>query len=111
MEFARANGILVYTLTAIRDPPAPQPIVVTDDAPFAKVRIVGVTEQYRVVTEVETFIPKFINTLLHSDINWMEEIETRFGHEVAQEILATSVHAYPSIFLSTTQGESDQDFT
>jgi len=94
-EFARANGILVYKLTAMPDPPAPPPIVVTDVAPFAKVRIVGVAEQYRIVTEVETFIPNFTNTLLHIDTNWMEEVEAHFGHEVAQAVLTTSVHASP----------------
>ncbi len=86
-EFAHAHGILLYELTETPDPPSP-PIVLTDVS-WAKIRLIGVTPDMRLLSEITVFTPEFSDATFICDQEWLKEIEVRFGSEVVKELLST----------------------
>jgi len=93
IEYARANDILLYEVDQVPDPPSPH--VELTDVGYATMHCLGRTEDQRLVLEITTFTPEFTSGIFHIDTTWLEDIEARFGDEVAQEVLSTRVYGVP----------------
>lgn len=93
-EYARANGILLYQLTEVPDPP-PQPSIVVTYLSYATWRITAIVDSSCHTLEIATFIPEFSNTEFHADQAWLRGVEARFGSRVAKEVLSTKLHGFP----------------